>query len=132
MSNNLLYSKTHEWVRIEKDSAGGKTAVVGLTAFALEALTDLVHLELPEIGRQVAAGKPFGEIESVKAVSDVYSPVNGEIAAINADLPGKLEHLADDPYQSGWFVKIKMSSDAGLADLLDEASYKKQCDEEQH
>lgn len=132
MSNDRLYSKTHEWVRIEKDSAGGKTATVGLTAFALEALTDLVHVELPEVGRQVKAGQPFGEIESVKAVSDVYSPVDGEIIAVNSDLPGKLEHLADDPYQSGWFIKIKMSSDAGLADLLDEAAYKKQCEEEQH
>ena len=80
MPENLLYSKTHEWVRVEKDSAGGKTATVGLTAFALELLTDLVHVELPPVGRQLQAGQPFGEIESVKAVSDLYSPVDGEVA----------------------------------------------------
>ncbi len=132
MSEQRLYSKTHEWVRVEADPAGGKLAVVGLTAFALESLTDLVHVELPEVGRQVEAGQPFGEIESVKAVSDVYSPVDGQVAAVNADLPGNLEHLADDPYGAGWFVKIKIADEAGLAQLLDEAAYKKQCEEEQH
>ena len=132
MPPQRLYSKTHEWVRVEADPAGGKIAVVGLTAFALELLTDLVHVELPTVGRQVRAGQPLGEIESVKAVSDVYSPVDGTIAAVNAALPGNLEHLADDPYQAGWFVKIKISNEAGLAQLLDEAAYKKQCDEEQH
>ena len=79
MPQESLYSKTHEWVRVETDPAGGKIATVGLTAFALEALTDLVYVDLPEVGRQVKAGEPFGEIESVKAVSDLYSPVDGEI-----------------------------------------------------
>ena len=132
MSQDRLYSKTHEWVRVEKDSAGVKTAIVGLTAFALEALTDLVHVELPQVGQQVKAGQPFAEIESVKAVSDIYSPVDGEIAAVNSALSANLEHLADDPYQAGWFVKIKIANDAGLATLLDEAAYKKQCEEEPH
>ena len=81
------------------DPAGGKTATVGLTAFALEMLTDLVHVELPEVGRAVKAGQPFGEIESVKAVSDLYSPVDGEVVAVNAALADNLEHLADDPYR---------------------------------
>ena len=76
MSSDRLYSKTHEWVRVEKDPSGGKTAVVGLTAFALEALTDLVHVELPKPGGKVKAGEPFGEIESVKAVSDVTSAIS--------------------------------------------------------
>ena len=132
MPQNLLYSKTHEWVRVEKDSAGGKTATVGLTAFALELLTDLVHVELPPVGRQVKAGQPFGEIESVKAVSDLYSPVDGEVVAVNSALADNLEHLADDPYQAGWFIKIKIADEAGLAELLDEAAYKKQCEQEQH
>jgi len=132
MSEKLLYSKTHEWVRVESDTAGGKIATVGLTAFALEMLTDLVHVELPKVGRRVTAGESFGEIESVKAVSDLYSPVDGEVAAANSALADNLEHLADDPYQNGWFIKIKIGNEAGLAKLLDEAAYKKQCEEEQH
>ena len=132
MSHDRLYSKTHEWVRLEAGPSGGKTAVVGLTAFALESLTDLVHVELPKVDSQVKVGEPFGEIESVKAVSDLYSPVDGEITAVNSALADNLEHLADDPYQSGWFIKIKITDEAGLAELLDEAAYKKQCEEEQH
>jgi glycine cleavage system H protein len=132
MSEKMLYAKTHEWVRVESDPAGGKTATVGLTAFALEMLTDLVHIELPKVGARVSAGESFGEIESVKAVSDLYSPVDGEVAAVNTAIADKLEHLADDPYNSGWFIKIKISNEAGLANLLDEVAYKKQCEEEQH
>ena len=132
MSHDRLYSKTHEWVRVETDPSGGKTAVVGLTAFALEALTDLVFVDLPAVGRQFKAGEPFGEIESVKAVSDLYSPVDGNVSAINSAIAGNLAHLADDPYEAGWFIKIKITNDAGLAELLDEAAYKKQCEEEQH
>jgi glycine cleavage system H protein len=132
MAQNLLYSKTHEWVRVEQDPTGGKTATVGLTAFALELLTDLVHVELPAVGRQVQAGQPFGEIESVKAVSDLYSPIDGEVVAVNSALADNLEHLADDPYQAGWFIKIKIADEAGLAELLDEAAYKTQCEQEQH
>ena len=132
MSQGLLYSKTHEWVRVEAAPAGGKIATVGLTAFALEALTDLVFIDLPPVGREVKAGQPFGEIESVKAVSDLYSPIDGQVAAVNAEVAGNLEHLAEDPYEKGWFIKIKISNEAGLANLLDEAAYKKQCDEEPH
>ncbi len=132
MPQNLLYSKTHEWVRVEKDPSGAKIATVGLTAFALEQLTDLVHLELPPIGRQVKAGQPFGEIESVKAVSDLNSPVDGEVVAVNSALAANLEHLADDPYNAGWFIKVKIGNEAALAQLLDEAAYKKQCEQEQH
>jgi glycine cleavage system H protein len=130
--STLLYAKTHEWARIESDKAGGKTAIVGLTAFALEALTDLVHIELPQMGRNVKAGEPFGEIESVKAVSDLYSPVDGEIVAVNTAVAGILDRLAQDPYEAGWFIKIKIANEAALADLMDEAAYKKQCEEEQH
>jgi glycine cleavage system H protein len=132
MSSNLLYSKTHEWVRVEADPAGGKIAVIGLTAFALEALTDLIHVELPQVGQAVKAGEPFGEIESVKAVSDLYSPIDGTVAAANSTLADNLEHLADDPYQTGWFIKIKIADEASLALLLDETAYKKQCEEEPH
>jgi glycine cleavage system H protein len=127
----LLYTKTHEWADIQP-GAGGKIATVGITAFALEVLTDLVFMSLPEVGRKVKAGEPFGEIESVKAVSDLMSPVDGEITEVNADLVDKLETLAKDPYQAGWLVKIKISNEAGLANLLDYAAYQKQCAEEHH
>jgi len=131
MSQNLLYSKTHEWARVET-VGGGKVATVGLTGFALEALTDLVHIELPEVGRQVKAGQPFGEIESVKAVSDLNSPIDGEVVEVNAAVADNLEHLAEDPYKNGWFIKVKVGNEAGLKNLLDEAAYKKQCEQEQH
>ena len=132
MATDRLYSKTHEWVRVQSDPSVGKIAVVGLTAFALESLTDLVHVELPPVGQRVKAGEPFGEIESVKAVSDLYSPVDGRVSAVNTALAYNLANLADDPYESGWFVRIKIANEAGLARLLDEAAYKKQCEEEQH
>ena len=128
----LLYTKTHEWASIQSDPKGGKIATVGLTAFAVEALTDLVFISLPEIGRQVQANEPFGEIESVKAVSDLNSPVDGEILAVNADLANNLETISKDPYGVGWLVKIKISNEAKLAGLLDFAAYQKQCAEEQH
>jgi glycine cleavage system H protein len=126
----LLYAKTHEWVRVEADSSGAKIATVGISAFALEQLTDLVYVELPEVGRSVEAGAPFGEVESVKAVSDLYSPVDGEIVEVNAALVDHLERLAQDPYESGWFVKIKISDESALSELLDHAAYRKQCEEE--
>lgn len=128
--DDLLFAKTHEWVRLEDDPAGGKLATVGLSAFALEALTDLVFLDLPEVGRRAEAGQPFGEVESVKAVSDLYSPVDGEIVEVNTEIADKLETLSNDPYGAGWLVKIKLSDESALANLLDAAAYKKQCEEE--
>ena len=126
----LLYSKTHEWVRVETDSAGAKIATVGLSAFAVEVLTDLVYIDLPEVGRRLAVGETFGEIESVKAVSDLYSPVAGEVVEVNASIADDLETLAGDAYEAGWLVKIKLADESGLAELLDYAAYQKQCEEE--
>jgi glycine cleavage system H protein len=126
---DLRYSKTHEWVRVEK-SGGEQVAVVGLTAFALEALTDLVFIDLPPLGRDVTAGEPFGEIESVKAVSDLYSPVDGQIAEVNPWVRDNLAHLADDPYDKGWLVKIAFTDSAALERLMDAAAYRKQCEQE--
>ena len=126
----LLYTKTHEWVRVETDPAGEKMATVGLTPFALEMLSDLVHVELAEVGRAVTAGEPLGEIESAKAVSDLYSPVTGEIVDVNLALEDMLQTLADDPYETGWFVKIKITDASCLSELLDLAAYRKQCEEE--
>ena len=128
----LLYAKTHEWVNLSTDSSGAKTATVGISAFALEALTDLVYVELPKVGRQLKAGETFGEIESVKAVSDLYSPVSGEVIAVHAEIVERLETFNADPYGEGWLVKIKLASEAGLSELLDYKAYQKQCAEEQH
>jgi glycine cleavage system H protein len=129
---DLLYAETHEWVKVADDEAGGKVATVGITSFAVEALTDLVYMQLPDVGRKVQAGQPFGEIESVKAVSDLYSPVDGEIVAVNQKLPDQLELLNQDPYAKGWMLKIKISDESGLAKLLDAKAYEKQCAEESH
>jgi glycine cleavage system H protein len=127
---NLLYAKTHEWVHVETGPAGEKTATVGISDFALKALTDLVYLNLPEVGRQVQAGQPFGEVESVKAVSDIYSPVDGEVSAVNSPIAQNLETLSQDPYGAGWLVKVRMTDDAALSELLDYAAYQKQIAEE--
>ena len=128
----LLYAKTHEWVHVDRDPAGQKIATVGISHFAVEALTDLVYIELPAVGRRVKAGESFGEVESVKAVSDLYSPVGGEIIEVNGSLTDRLDQLHDDPYSAGWIVKIKMSDESGLANLLDHKAYQKQCAEEGH
>lgn len=128
----LLYATTHEWVKVDNDESGAKVATVGISAFAVEALTDLVFMELPEVGRQVTAGDSFGEIESVKAVSDIYAPVTGEVVAVNEGLPDNLQKLSDDPFGEGWVAKIKISDEASLAQLADYAAYQKQCAEEDH
>lgn len=125
---DLLYSETHEWVRIE-NSGGAKVATIGISAFAVEQLTDLVYMELPEVGRTVKAGEEFGEVESVKAVSPLYCPIGGEIVAVNTELPDKLETLNSDPYNAGWLIKVKVTDESGLAKLLDYAAYQKQCAE---
>jgi glycine cleavage system H protein len=128
----LLYAKTHEWVKVDDDGKGHKVATVGISHFAVEALTDLVYLELPEVGRQVKAGESFGEIESVKAVSDLYSPVTGEVVEVNAGLAERLESFQSDPYGAAWIAKIRLSDEAALKDLLDFKAYQKQCAEEGH
>jgi glycine cleavage system H protein len=128
----LLYAKTHEWVHVDRGASGAKIATVGISHFAVEALTDLVYLELPETGREVQAGEPFGEIESVKAVSDLYSPVSGEIVEVNAALADKLEHLQSDPYGAGWIAKIKITDEGELKNLLSHKDYVRQCEEEGH
>jgi glycine cleavage system H protein len=127
----LLFAKTHEWVAVVNEG-GQKIATVGLTEFAVQALTDLVFIELPKVGRPVRAGDSFCEVESVKAVSDVYAPVAGEVTAVNESLPDNLETLSRDPYGDGWIARIKMTDDTALANLMDYASYQKQIAEESH
>lgn len=128
---DLLFAKTHEWVAVSSEG-GQKTATIGLTKFAVEALTDLVFIELPKVGRQVKAEEPFCEVESVKAVSDVYAPVAGEVVAANEKLADDLELLSNDPYGDGWVARIKISDEAGLKNLMNYAAYQKQCAEEAH
>jgi glycine cleavage system H protein len=123
---DLLYAETHEWVRVSEEG-GRKIGTVGITAFALEQLTDLVHMILPKLGTKVAAGQPFGEVESVKAVSDLYSPVDGEVIAAHNDLAQKLETLASDPYNTGWMIKVAISDESSLKKLMDATAYEKQC-----
>jgi glycine cleavage system H protein len=119
MAADLKFAKTHEWIRPE---AGG-LATVGISAYAVEALTDLVFMQLPQVGRKVKAGESIGEIESVKAVSDFYAPVSGEIVAVNAAVPAALETLGQDPYGAGWLVKIRPDDPGEMTALLDQAAY---------
>ncbi len=104
-----------------------KVATVGISDFAIQQLTDLVHMVLPKVGTQLKAGQEFGEVESVKAVSSLYSPVTGEIVAVNSDLPNKLESLGSDPYVGGWMIKVAISDESSLAKLMDAAAYERQC-----
>ncbi len=113
---DLKYTKEHEWVRIE-----GDTATVGITDHAQEALGDIVFVELPEIGRTVAPGEAFAVVESVKAVSDVYAPVGGEVVEVNAELEGAPEKVNTDPYGAGWIARIRMSGDT--VELLSDDEY---------
>ncbi len=127
---DLLFAKTHEWVAVSTED-DQKLVTLGLSAFAVEALTDLVYIELPEVGRQVQAEQSFCEVESVKAVSDLYAPVDGEVVAVNDRLPEALETLSEDPYGAGWIAKIRTTDDAGLACLMDHKTYQRQCKEEE-
>lgn len=122
---NLLYNKTHEWVRIE-----GTEAVIGLTHFAQEALGDITYVDVPAIGMNIEAGKEFGAVESVKAASDLYAPVSGEVIAINEDLTDKPELLNQSPYENGWIMRVKVSGTP--SGLLDQTAYEALCASEAH
>lgn len=124
---HLKFSKTHEWVSVD-----GDVATVGITDFAVQLLSDLVYVDLPKVGRKVAQGEPFGEIESVKHVSDLYAPVTGEVTAANTPLADKLEGLSKDPYGGGWLIRVKLANPAELANLLDAAAYEAHCAAEGH
>lgn len=126
--SQLLYASTHEWADIE-EVEGAKIATVGVSSFAIEQLNDLVYMDLPEVGRVVNAGDELGEVESVKAVSPLYSPVSGEVIEVHSELPDQLEKLNSDPYEFGWIVKIRISDDAYLNELLNFEDYQRQCAE---
>lgn len=118
--DDLKYSREHEWVLVE-----GNVATVGISSFAENQLGDVVFIELPAIGDAVAKDEAMGVVESVKAVSDVYSPVSGNVVEVNDDLPDNTEMVNDDPYGDGWMVKIEMSDLSDLDDLMDAEEYQK-------
>ena len=124
----LLYAESHEWCDMSEEG-GEKIATIGISAFAIEQLNDLVYMDLPEVGKAVTAGEEFGEVESVKAVSPLYSPITGEVIEVHSELPDRLDQLNDDPYDFGWILKVKVSDDSNLSSLMDAAAYKKQCAE---
>lgn len=125
MSSELLYASTHEWVRIEDD-----IATVGITDFAQEQLGDLTFVELPQPGDMAAAGEEIGSVESVKAASEIYSPVSGEVIEVNTTLEDSPELINQDAFGDGWMFKVRMT--AAAEDLLDADAYEELCAEEAH
>ena len=119
---NLKYTKSHEWVRVETDG----TVTVGITDHAQEALGDVVYVELPEVGKQLASGQEAGVVESVKAASDIYAPISGEVLAVNEALADAPEQVNGEPY-AAWFFKLQPSNPAELEALLDAAGYQAVC-----
>ena len=115
---NLKYTETHEWVEVDKD-----TATVGITNFATKQLTDLVYVELPSMRAKVAKGSSFGVVESVKAVSDLHSPVSGTVVKVNEKLSKEPEIVTQDPYGKGWMIKVKIEDRTDLDALLDSEEY---------
>ena len=116
---NLKYSEEHEWVRVESDGA----VVVGITDFAAESLGDVVFVELPDVGEQLTQFEKMGEIESVKAVSDLYSPVSGTITERNDSVIDSPELVNDSPYDAGWMLRVELSDNAGLDKLMSQTEY---------
>jgi len=116
------YVESHEWAK--KD---GNVVTVGITAFAVEHLSDLTFLSLPSVGTKLKKGERFGEIESVKAVSELFAPVGGEVTAVNDKLAANVESLSQDPWNAGWMLKLKTSGDAEWNGLLDGPAYEKKC-----
>ncbi|MCA9073272.1 MAG: glycine cleavage system protein GcvH [Planctomycetaceae bacterium] len=121
------YTKSHEWVALDGDEA-----TIGISDFAVKQLTDLVYIELPSVGKSFSAGEEFGVVESVKAASDLYAPISGEVTAANDDLEEDLAVLSDDPYGKGWMIKLKITDPSELDNLMDRAAYEAHCQSESH
>jgi glycine cleavage system H protein len=124
---SLRFSPTHEWVSLD-----GETATVGISKFAVDQLTDLIMIDLPSVGTRLKAGQSFGEVESVKAVSDIYAPIAGEVTAVNTELAQNVELLAQDPYEKGWLIRMKIDDPATVSRMLDHDAYQRQVAEEAH
>jgi glycine cleavage system H protein len=115
---NFRYTKEHEWVNVE-----GGVATIGITDYAQSELGDVVFVELPKVGAKFETGKSFGNVESVKAVSEIYAPAAGEVTAVNTELVNKPELLNSDPHGAGWLIKVKLANAAELSGLMDGPAY---------
>ena len=116
--DDLLYHSEHDWARIEGDEA-----TFGITWYAQDALGEVVYFDVPKVGATVSSGEAYAEVESVKAVSDVFAPMSGEVVAVNDGLEGNPEKINDDPYGEGWLVRVKLSDPSEREALMDSASY---------
>jgi glycine cleavage system H protein len=125
--NTLRYAKTHEWVKLD-----GDVATVGITRFAVDQLTDVTYLELPKVGKTFQAGDEFGVIESVKSTSPLYAPVAGEVIEVNAAAVNDTAVINADPYDAGWFIKLRLAPNAALDHLLTKEQYDAQLAAEGH
>ncbi len=114
----LKFSKDHEWVRTE-----GNINTIGITDFAQSELGDIVFVELPEAGDEITAGQPFGSVESVKTVSELYAPISGKVVEVNSELEDSPEFVNESPYDNAWLIKVEASNDDELTELLDQAQY---------
>lgn len=117
----LRYSKEHEWVRVEGDDV-----VLGITDHAQDQLGDVVYVELPQVGQQVQQFKPFGVVESVKAASDLYAPISGEVVAVNSDLSKSPESVNEEPYGRGWMLRVRLKDPTELGNLLSSDEYERE------
>lgn len=124
VENDLLYTRDDEWIRVDGDEA-----TVGVSDYAQDSLSDIVYLELPDVGETFDEGESFGVIESVKAAADLYMPVSGEITAVNEDLMDEPEVVNSDPYGGAWMVRVRMSDKSELDDLMDADAYRDYCEE---
>lgn len=123
----LKFAPSHEWVHLD-----GDVATIGISRFAVDQLTDLIVIDLPAVGAKLTPGKSFGEIESVKAVSDLYAPVSGEVVEVNTSVSSNVQLLAEDPFDKGWLVKVRVDDPTALETLLDYDAYEKKVAEEPH
>ena len=125
LPEGIKYSKEHEWVLVEDH-----VAIIGITEYAQQELGDIVYVELPEIGEKIVKDDPFGAVESVKAVSDIYAPVSGTVVEVNDALPDGPETINDDPYGDGWMIKVEMSDKDDLKDLMSAEEYAEYLDQQ--
>jgi glycine cleavage system H protein len=125
--STLRYTKTHEWARAE-----GDLVTVGITKFATDQMTDITYVELPHLGDHVFAGQAFGEVETVKAVNDLFSPVDGEVVEVNEKLVDDPTPITQDPYGAGWLIKVRLEQGAALDHLLTHEQYQQQVQSEAH
>lgn len=124
---NLKYTKDHEWALVD-----GNKVTVGITSFAQEQLGDVVFVELPEVGKDVKAGQPFGVVESTKAVSELFAPITGKVVERNDSLVDSPETVNNDPWSAGWMIRVEVADPAALASLMDADSYTKYVEEQGH